>query len=100
MSGLRALKRVRLRKRLDGETADVSGLRALKDCEVGEKIVREAERLDDDLVFCAEMQTEVLSIGDERASKTGVGLRLGVLRLEVGDSKFEGLSVKQLICEP
>ena len=36
MSGLRALKRVRLRKRLDGETADVSGLRALKDCGFGE----------------------------------------------------------------
>ena len=69
----------------------MSPLRALKDCEVGEKIVREAERLDDDLAFCAEMQTEVLSIGDN-ASKTGVGLRLGVLRLEDGDSKFEEVS--------
>ena len=40
-------------------TAGVLDFRALKDSGVGEKIVREAERLktkrlDDDLVFCAE----------------------------------------------
>ena len=50
----------------------MSDLHALKDCEVGERIVREAEQLENDLAFCAEMQTEVLSIGDKYVEDGGL----------------------------
>ena len=83
---------MRLRKRLDGDTADVSGLRALKDCGFGEgKSFVKLSGLTtiwSSVPKCKQKYC-LLAIN---ASKTGVGLRLGVLRLEVGDSKFEEVS--------